>query len=75
MDPAALLLTVAPTGAETAKSDCPLPTTLAELVTVAQEAESAGAALHVHIRDDDHQPTLDPGRLQESPHFARTRLW
>jgi len=68
VDPAALLLTVAPTGAETAKSDCPqLPTTLAELVTAAQEAESAGAALvHVHIRDDDHQPTLDPGRLQET---------
>src|SRR5690349_4690858 len=60
-----LLVTVAPTGAETAKADCPqLPTTLAELVETAQRCEAAGAAMiHVHIRDDEHQPTLDLGRL------------
>lgn len=63
-----LLITVAPTGAETAKADCPqLPTTLEELVATAKECEAAGAAMiHVHIRDDDHQPTLDPGRLKET---------
>jgi 3-keto-5-aminohexanoate cleavage enzyme len=60
-----LLVTVAPTGAETAKEDVPqLPTTLEELVETAQRCESAGAAMvHVHIRDDEHRPTLDLGRL------------
>jgi uncharacterized protein (DUF849 family) len=65
---AGLLVTVAPTGAETAKEDCPqLPTTLAELVETACRCQEAGAAMvHVHIRDDDHRPTLDPGRLAET---------
>jgi uncharacterized protein (DUF849 family) len=64
----ALLVTVAPTGAETAKADCPqLPTTLEELVAAARECEAAGAAMiHVHIRDADHRPTLDQGRLKET---------
>ena len=63
-----LLITVAPTGAETSKQDCPqLPTTLEELVQTAQECEVAGAAMvHVHIRDDEHRPTLDLGRLKET---------
>ena len=63
-----LLITVAPTGAETSKQDCPqLPTTLDELVATAQECEAAGAAMiHVHIRDDDHQPTLDGQRLKDT---------
>ncbi|HET9501666.1 MAG TPA: 3-keto-5-aminohexanoate cleavage protein [Marmoricola sp.] len=63
-----LLITVAPTGAETTKADCPqLPTTLAELVETAQRCEAAGAAMiHVHIRDDDHRPTLDLGRLTDT---------
>ena len=66
--PEALLVTVAPTGAETSKADCPqLPTTLAELVTTAQECEAAGAAMvHVHIRDDDHAPSLDGQRLADT---------
>jgi uncharacterized protein (DUF849 family) len=60
-----LLITVAPTGAETAKADCPqLPTTLEELVATAQRCQAAGAAMiHVHIRDAEHKPTLDLGRL------------
>ena len=63
-----LLITVAPTGAETTKADCPqLPTTLAELVETAQRCEVAGAAMvHVHIRDDEHRPTLDRRRLTET---------
>jgi uncharacterized protein (DUF849 family) len=63
-----LLITVAPTGAETTKADCPqLPTTLAELVQTAQRCEAAGAAMvHVHIRDDQHRPTLDQQRLSET---------
>ena len=66
--PESLLITVAPTGAETEKSACPqLPTTLAELVAAAKECEAAGAAMiHVHIRDADHRPTLDLGRLRET---------
>jgi uncharacterized protein (DUF849 family) len=63
-----LLVTVAPTGAETAKTDCPqLPTTLEELVDTARRCEAAGAAMiHVHIRDDEHKPTLDVRRLTDT---------
>lgn len=63
-----LLVTVAPTGAETTKADCPqLPTTLEELVATARECEAAGAAMiHVHIRDDEHLPTLDLVRLKDT---------
>src|ERR1700712_308952 len=68
-----LLITVAPTGAETTKDACPqLPTTLEELVETAQRCEAAGAAMiHVHIRDDDHRPTLDPGRLKATVQALR----
>jgi len=63
-----LLITVAPTGAETSKDDCPqLPTRLEELVATARECEAAGAAMiHVHIRDDEHRPTLDLARLKDT---------
>jgi 3-keto-5-aminohexanoate cleavage enzyme len=63
-----LLITVAPTGAETTKDSCPqLPTTLEELVDTAKRCEAAGAAMvHVHIRDGEHRPTLDQGRLEET---------
>src|SRR3954464_14573045 len=63
-----LLITVAPTGAETSKEDCPqLPTTLEELVETARLCQSAGAAMiHVHIRDDEHRPTLDLSRLTDT---------
>ncbi|MCH8611976.1 3-keto-5-aminohexanoate cleavage protein [Arsenicicoccus dermatophilus] len=62
------LITVAATGAESTKADVPtLPTTLEELVETAQRCEAAGAGLiHVHIRDDRHEPTLDVGRLRET---------
>ena len=63
-----LLITVAPTGAETAKDDVPaLPTTLEELVETARRCEAVGAGMvHVHIRDDQHQPTLDLVRLKDT---------
>lgn len=62
------LITVAPTGAESAKADVPaLPVTLDELVTTAKECEALGASvIHVHIRDDDARPTLDLGRLRDT---------
>ena len=60
------LITVAPTGAETTKEACPtLPTTLPELVETARRCQDAGAAMiHLHIRDAEHRPTLDLGRLR-----------
>ena len=62
------LITVAPTGAETAKDAFPaLPTTLDELVETAVRCEAAGAAMiHLHIRDGEHRPTLEHQRLAES---------
>jgi len=60
------MITVAPTGAESAKAEVPaLPVTLDELVASAKACEAAGAALvHIHIRDQDAEPTLDLGRLR-----------
>ena len=65
--PEPLLITVAPTGAETAKADCPqLPTTPEELAATAVACREAGAAMiHIHVRDHDHQPTLDLPLLRE----------
>ena len=62
------LITVAPTGAEHAKTDVPnLPVTLDELVQTAKDCERVGAAMiHVHIRGADAQPTLDLQRLKDT---------
>jgi len=62
------LITVAPTGAEHSKADWPqLPTTLEELVAEAKACEAAGAGLvHVHVRDAEHRPSLDPDRLKDT---------
>ncbi len=69
------LLTVAPTGAESAKADVPqLPVTLEELVTTAEACEQVGAAMvHVHIRGADTKPTLDLGRLKDTVQALRER--
>jgi uncharacterized protein (DUF849 family) len=67
------LITVAPTGAESAKADVPaLPVTLDELVATAKECEAVGASVvHVHIRDGEARPTLDPGRLRATVEALR----
>ncbi|WP_285496563.1 3-keto-5-aminohexanoate cleavage protein [Actinomadura sp. NBRC 104425] len=67
------LITVAPTGAESAKADVPaLPVTLDELVQTAKQCQAAGAAvIHVHIRDDDARPTLDLSRLRDTVRALR----
>ncbi|MFG2006636.1 3-keto-5-aminohexanoate cleavage protein [Spirillospora sp. NPDC048911] len=67
------LITVAPTGAESAKADVPaLPVTLDELVQTAKNCEAAGAAVvHVHIRDDSARPTLDLARLRDTVQALR----
>ena len=72
--PSATLITVAPTGAEHTKGDLPqLPTTLEELVETARTCEAAGAALiHLHIRDGEHRPTLDAGRLRDAVDAIRS---
>jgi 3-keto-5-aminohexanoate cleavage enzyme len=59
------LITVAPTGAETAKSDAAaLPVTVDELVATAKACQAAGAAvIHIHVRDRDGGPTLDLGQV------------
>jgi uncharacterized protein (DUF849 family) len=75
MSPSRTLITVAPTGAETAKADVPaLPVTLEELVETAVACEAAGAAMiHVHIRGADTRPTLDLGRLKDTVTALRER--
>lgn len=69
------LITVAPTGAESAKTEVPaLPVTLDELLLTAKECEALGAAVvHVHVRDGAAQPTLDQGRLRETVAALRER--
>jgi uncharacterized protein (DUF849 family) len=69
------MITVAPTGAESAKADRPaLPVTLDELVATAVACEDAGAALiHVHVRDERAEPTLDPVLLRETVAALRER--
>lgn len=66
--PAVTLITVAPTGAESAKEANPgLPVTLDELVVAARSCQDAGAAMvHLHIRDGQGRPTLDLGHLREA---------
>jgi 3-keto-5-aminohexanoate cleavage enzyme len=62
------LITVAPTGAESTKTDVPaLPVTLTELVATAKDCAAVGASvIHVHIRDDAAEPTLNLGRLKDT---------
>src|SRR4051812_50132746 len=61
---AATLITVAPTGAESAKADVPaLPVTVEEVVATARDCQAVGAAvIHLHVRDAETRPTLDLGR-------------
>ncbi|WP_369132962.1 3-keto-5-aminohexanoate cleavage protein [Modestobacter sp. I12A-02662] len=61
------LITLAPTGAESAKADVPaLPVTVEEVVATARDCQALGAAvLHLHVRGADTRPTLDLGRVRE----------
>ncbi|RBY93021.1 3-keto-5-aminohexanoate cleavage protein [Blastococcus sp. TF02A-30] len=61
------LLTVAPTGAESAKADVPaLPVTVEEVVATARDCRALGAAvIHLHVRGTDTRPTLDLPRVRE----------
>ena len=68
------VITVAPTGAESRKADVPaLPVTLDELATTAKECEALGASIiHIHIRDGEARPTLDPARLRDTVQAIRS---
>ncbi len=61
------LITLAPTGAESAKADVPaLPVTVEEVVATARDCQALGAAvIHLHVRDAQTRPTLDLGRVRE----------
>ena len=61
------LITLAPTGAESAKADVPaLPVTVDEVVATARDCQALGAAVvHLHVRDEATRPTLDLGRCRE----------
>lgn len=62
------MITVAPTGAEVAKSAAPgLPVTLPELLAAARSCAAAGASIiHVHLRDAAGAATLDVGLAREA---------
>jgi uncharacterized protein (DUF849 family) len=61
------LITLACTGAESAKADVPaLPVTVEEVAASARDGQAVGAAvLHLHVRDADTRPTLDLPRVRE----------
>jgi uncharacterized protein (DUF849 family) len=61
------LITLAPTGAESAKADVPaLPVTVEEVVSTARDCRALGASVvHLHVRGTDTRPTLDLGRVRE----------
>src|SRR5260370_22918090 len=67
------LITVGQTGGEGRKDEGPaLRVTLEELLVTAKQCEEAGAAvIHVHIRDQHANPTLDLGRLTETVQALR----
>ncbi len=62
------MITVAPTGAESSRADVPdLPTTPEEIAATAAACERAGAAMvHIHVRDEQHRPTLDLPRVRDT---------
>jgi uncharacterized protein (DUF849 family) len=65
--PAGTLITVAPTGAESAKADVPaLPVSVEEVAATARDCAALGAAvIHLHVRDEQTRPTLDLPRVRE----------
>ena len=61
------IICVAITGSLPTKSDNPaVPISVAEQIESTQEAFEAGASIvHCHVRDDEGQPTSDPGRFAQ----------
>ena len=61
-----LIITVAGIGAELTREQQPrLPITVDEIASDAASCEEAGASVyHLHVRDDDGQPTMDVDRFR-----------
>lgn len=59
------IITVAITGSVPRKQDTPaIPVTVAEQIESTHEAFEAGASLvHIHVRDDDQNPSSDPDKF------------
>ena len=70
-----LIITVAPTGSIPQKKDTPhVPVTVEEIVTCALRCEDEGASIvHIHIRDEDENPSDDPRIFHEIVNRIRER--
>ncbi len=62
LDMEKLIITVAPTGSIPKKKNTPhVPVTIEEIVACALRCEDEGASIvHIHIRDEDQNPSDDP---------------
>jgi 3-keto-5-aminohexanoate cleavage enzyme len=63
-----LVVTVAPTGADTSRERTPhVPILPEEIGREAGVSAAAGASvIHIHVRDDEGRPTMDLGRYREA---------
>jgi len=63
-----LVVTVAPTGADTTRERTPhVPYEPEEIAAEARASAAAGAAvIHIHVRDAEGRPTMDLGRYRET---------
>lgn len=70
-----LIITVAPTGSIPKKKDTPhVPVTIEEIVSCALRCEDEGASIvHIHIRDEDENPSDDPRIFHEIVNRIRAR--
>ncbi|WP_019119486.1 3-keto-5-aminohexanoate cleavage protein [Brevibacillus massiliensis] len=70
-----LIITVATTGAVTTRRDSPyLPITPQEIADSVYEAWQAGAAVaHIHVRDQDGNPSMDYAAFAETVKLIRER--
>ncbi len=73
--PKPLIITVAVTGAETTREQCPgLPITPEEIADDAARAFEAGASiLHLHVRRDDGSPTQDKDIFAKAIELVRAK--
>lgn len=71
-----LIITVAPNGARKTQTDHPaLPITPEDLATCAADCQAAGAAMiHLHVRDDEGQHSLDHDRYRKAIDAIRARV-
>ena len=70
------ILALAPNGAYKQKSDHPeLPLKLDEIIQTAVDAQLAGATLlHLHIRDQNNQHSLDPDTYKQATDAIKDRI-